>query len=226
MTVTAQPIVSAERESALLSGPDQLRSLIEQGTSAATIIDGDPGQLEQRFAALGVDKLSFAPDIVIAPSSVLSERFIERSGAVARIGALQGPAEVQPNSQTSISYVQTVPAVFPGEQPSLDGLRGYLAGLALAEGVKGGTSAAKISSRLVEVPPFADALLTPWRADATAAGSQLFNILRGTFLPGTLIPQSAGGESFNGIYFPDGSWTGVTTKPLGPSFRQPVPPIR
>jgi hypothetical protein len=157
---------------------------------------------------------------------VLSERFVERTGAVGRIGAVQGPAEVSPNSQTSISYVQTVPAVFPGEQPSLDGLRGYLAGLALSEGVKSGTGAAQIAGRLVEVAPFSDALLTPWRADAPAAGSQLFNIIRGTFLPSTLVPQSAGGDSFNGIYFPDGSWTGITTKPLGTSFQQPVPPVK
>jgi uncharacterized protein DUF4395 len=84
------------------------------------------------------------------------------------------------------------------ELPTLDGLRGYNAGLALAEAVRDGTDHGRIAEDLLAPAPFSDALMTPWRADAPAAGNQRFSFIRGNFLPPTLIPTSAGGESFNG----------------------------
>jgi hypothetical protein len=92
--------------------------------------------------------------------------------------------------------------------------------------VKDGTGSGDIAANLVAPPPFADAILTPWREDAPSAGSQRFNILKGSFLPATLIPQAAGGETKNGLYFPDGTWTGASGEPLGPPFDQPVPPLQ
>ena len=35
-----------------------------------------------------------------------------------------------------------------------------------------------------------------------------------------------GGESYNGSYFTDGSWSRPTTQIFGPPLDQPVPPLR
>ncbi|MDX6646127.1 MAG: copper transport protein [Miltoncostaeaceae bacterium] len=209
----------------LADGPAALQALLDRGSAAAVLLDGDPAVLAAQLARLGRTRLGFAPGVVLASTAVLSERFVSDSGAIGRIGAIQGPIEVVPDSATALAYARTLPSVFPGELPTLDGLRGYNAGLALAEGVRSGIDRRRIAAELLAPAPFSDALMTPWRADAPAAGNQRFSFVRGNFLPPTLIPQSAGGESFNGTYFPDGTWARLTTTPAGPPFEHPVHPL-
>jgi hypothetical protein len=56
-----------------------------------------------------------------------------------------------------------------------------------------------------------------------AAGNQRFTLVDANFLPATLIPTQVGGESFNGTFFTDGSWTRLSSQALGPPLQQPVP---
>jgi putative copper export protein/methionine-rich copper-binding protein CopC/ABC-type branched-subunit amino acid transport system substrate-binding protein len=203
--------------SALAAGPGTLRSTIDQRSAAAILIDGtDPEKVAGELAGLGTTNLGFAPAAVLASDRLMSERLVTDSGAIGMIGALQGPSVASPDSATSLAYSRAVPALYPGEQASLDGLRGYLAGLALEEGVSGGTDPAQIAAALREPAPFTDALLAPWRSDAPAEGSPRFTVLAGNFLPSTLIPVSKGGESYSGSYFEDGSWRVASSQPLGP----------
>jgi hypothetical protein len=57
------------------------------------------------------------------------------------------------------------------------------------------------------------------------AGNQRFNLIDANFLPPTLIPAQVGGEGFDGTFFTDGSWTRLSSEPLGPPLQQPVPAL-
>jgi hypothetical protein len=206
-------------------GAGTLRSLIDRNSAAAVMIDGDADRLASDFGSLGQGPLNFDPAVLIAPSGLLSERLLEASGALGRTQAIQGPAEVTPDSATAQSYARAVPAVYPGEAPTLDGLRGYVAGLALDQGVANGTDPGQIADTLRQPAPFTDALLAPWRSDVPAAGNQRFTMLDANFLPATLIPTQVGGESFNGTFFTDGSWTRLSSQALGPPLQAPVPAL-
>ncbi|MDX6582778.1 MAG: copper transport protein, partial [Solirubrobacterales bacterium] len=212
-------------ERAISSGPGPLAATLDRSAAAAVVLDGDPDRLASDLRGLGAERLDFATAPVIADSSVFSEQLVRRSGAIGRIGALQGATEVAPDSAIAATYARAVPALYPGELPTLDGLRGYVAGLALADGLADGVEPDSVIARLVQPAPFADALLAPWRSDAPAAGSSRFEFLKANFLPPTLIPTSAGGESQSGDYFTDGTWSRVNADPLGPPFEQPVPPL-
>lgn len=206
-------------------GTGELRTMIDRNSAAAVMIDGDPHKLASTFGGLGQGALNFDPAVLLAPSQLLSERLLESSGALGRTQAIQGPVEVTPDSATAQSYARAVPAVYPGEAPTLDGLRGYVAGLALEQGVANGTDPNDIADSLRQPAPFTDALLAPWRSDAPAAGNQRFTMVDANFLPPTLIPTQVGGESFNGTFFTDGSWTRLSSQALGPPLQAPVPSL-
>ena len=210
---------------ALEIGPVELRSVIDRRSAAAVMVDGDPNRLAATFKAMGDGVLDFDPAVLIAPSQLLSERLLESSGALGRTQAIQGAVEVSTDSATAQSYARAVPAVYPGESPTLDGLRGYVAGLALEQGVTNGTDPGQIASALRQPAPFTDALLAPWRSDAPAAGNQRFTLVDASFLPATLIPTQVGGESFNGTFFTDGSWSRLSSQALGPPLQAPVPSL-
>jgi methionine-rich copper-binding protein CopC/putative copper export protein len=209
-----------------LADPATLRPLVDVQSSLALVADSlDSRKLASELNSLGDATLPFAATPVIAGDRVLSEDLVNRSGALGRIGAVQGPTELQTDSSTAQSYAAAVPALYPGERPTLDGLRGYLAGLALTEGLKHGIEPGEIADGLVQPPPFSDAVLSPWRSDAPSYGSTQFLPIKAQFLPPTLVPTDKGGESFNGTFFTDGSWTAASTEPLGPSFEKPLPPL-
>jgi ABC-type branched-subunit amino acid transport system substrate-binding protein len=205
--------------------PAQLSSVLDQSNAAAVVIDGDPLTLSQRLRALGSDRLDFATAPVFPTSSIYSEDLVRRSGAIGRIGALQGPAEIAPDTTVGATYARAIPALYPGELPSLEGLRGYTAGLALTYALEDGIEPQKIVDRLLRPAAFADSLLSPWRSDARSVGSQRFEFLKPSFLPPTLIPTSAGGEAQAGTFFTDGTWARTNTDMLGPPLEEPVPPL-
>jgi hypothetical protein len=205
--------------------PAELSQVLDRANSAAVVIDGDPQLLATRLRALGADRLDFPTAPVFTASAIFSEDMVRRSGAIGRIGALQGATEVAPDSTIAETYSGAVPALYPGELPSLEGLRGYVAGLALGYGVDDGIDPDTIVSRLIRPAPFADALLAPWRSDARSAGSPRFEFLKASFLPPTLIPASAGGEAQTGTYFTDGTWSRTNADTLGPPLDEPVSPL-
>jgi hypothetical protein len=213
------------RPSELDAEPPQLSATLDQSNAAAVIVDGDPQALAERFRALGSERLDFATAPLIVSAATYSEDMVRRSGAIGRIGALQGPAEIAPDTTVGATYARAVPALFPGELPSLEGLRGYTAGLALSYALEDGTDPEQIVDRLVRPSQFADSLLAPWRSDARSLGSQRFEFLKPSFLPPTLIPTSAGGEAQAGTFFTDGTWARTNTETLGPPLEQPVPPL-
>lgn len=210
------PVVAARRLGA--AAADRRRTL-------ALALDGPAAPLAAALARLGAPRRAFAPAPVLASERTYSERFVTAAGALGRLGVVRGATEVSPDSRDALSYARAAPAIFPGLRPSLEGLRGYVTGLALGAGVRRGTSAAALERALRRPAPFTDALAGPWRADAPAAGGQRFGILGPTFLAATLVPPSAGGESYNGDFFADGAWRRLTSDLYGPSLAAPVPPL-
>ena len=140
---------------------------------------------------------------------------------VSRLGVVRGLAEVAPDSRDALAYSTAVSQIFPGTAPSLQGIRGYVTGLALEDAVKDGLASKDLRTRLAKPAQFTDALTAPWRSDATDLGGQRFTLLGATFLSATLVPPSAGGEAYAGTYFSVGAWNRLSSELFGPPLDQP-----
>ena len=195
---------------------------LDRRRTAAVVLDGPAAQLAAALRRAGRPGGRWAPAPVIASERTFSEAFVGAAGSLGRLGVVRGASEISPDSRDALAYAQAVGELFPGERPTLEGLRGYATGLALAAAVRGGTAPDDVVARLRRPAPFTDAIAAPWRADAPAAGAQRFTVLGPTFLAATLVPPSAGGESFSGRFFADGAWRRLTSDVYGPPLAAPV----
>jgi hypothetical protein len=210
------------------STPAQLAALLGRSRTVALALDATDSQTPALAAALGrlhARGKAFATAPILASERVLSEAFITSSGDTGRVGAIQGTSTVAVDSRDGLMLSQAIPALFPGVRASLESLRGYVAGLALDDGLGGGSSPAAIVARLTRPRPFTDAVPEPWRADAPAAGAQRLGMLEPTFLSSTLVPTSQGGEAYAGEYFSNGAWMRPVSTYFGPSLKAPVTPL-
>jgi len=207
--------------------PAALTRFLDRNRSLALVLDGSDADAVRYGAALRrLGRRTHGQAPVLGSERVLSEALVEAAGDEGRIGLVQGTSSVSVGSRDALALAQTIPALYPGEHPSLEALRGYVTGLALLDGLRDGTSAAAIVQRLTRPSPFTDALAAPWRSDAPAAGSQRLILLAPTFLSSTLVPPSQGGEAYSGTYFPDGAWAPASTAVYGPSLRAALPRLR
>ncbi|HEX8074795.1 MAG TPA: copper resistance protein CopC [Thermoleophilaceae bacterium] len=198
--------------------PAGLRAALDPRRHAAVFLDGDAGTLARTLRAVGVEQAArhVAPAPVLAASPLLDERFVLRSGALGQSGAIASPTEVLPATGDGLRYLAGQRDLFRPDRASISGLRGYVAGLAIAEGLRAGTDPDAIARRLRSPRPFTDTLLAPWRPSAPAAGEPLFLFLAPRFLPSNLLPKQIGGEEHSGSFFDGGSWSLRTGKPYGP----------
>ena len=95
--------------------------------------------------ALGaaLDQLSDIEIVSNAALLVASRSFDEtflRSSKIGRRGDVKVYGEVAPDSGDSLLYTRLVSTIFPGEQATVDGLRGFMAGKAITAGLDKGTS--------------------------------------------------------------------------------------
>lgn len=205
---------------------DALDRLLDRGETTALILDGpaaggaDAAAIERLGAARGA---SMTPAPLLFSERVLSETAVLNAGALGRIGAVQGVSEVATNTSDASLYEAAVPLLFRGDIASLDGLRGYVTGLALRDALRSGASRGAILGHLEQPRVFTNALLAPWSPREPGAGSPFTVALQPQFLAPTLIPSSIGGEASDTEYFPQGSWTITSGTPLGitPTLRQP-----
>lgn len=197
---------------------DGLEKLIDAQRTTALVVDlpdggGDDVAALERLGSAKGDKLRTPP--ILLSERVLSESVVRAAGALGHLGALQGVSEVSPSSTDAVLYRAAVPQLFRGELASLDGLRGYAAGLALRDAFRAGTSATDIRSSLDEPGVFTSALLAPWSPRLPGVGSASVVPLQPQFLAPTLVPGSKGGEQQDDEFFPQGTWTVTSTTPLG-----------
>jgi methionine-rich copper-binding protein CopC/putative copper export protein len=199
--------------------PGALLRTLDPRRHAALVVDGDPPTLARWLAAAGDRSLAegFSPTAVVAASPLLDERFQLAAGTFGRSGAISSPSEVVPASLDARRYADDLRALFLPDRPSISGLRAYVAGLALAEGLRGGSGPEAIARRLARPRPFTDALVAPWRSDAPADGAPVFTFLAPRFLTSNLLPRGLGGEQHVGTFFEDGAWTQTTGELHGPA---------
>ncbi len=199
----------------------QVRAAIEGGNFIATFVDGDEDSLAASLNAIGRAEHRIVPAAIFTSGRLFSERFQVAAGLLGRIGSLRSVAEVSPAARDALSYSNLVQALYPGDRPTIDGLRGYLAGRALAKALNKGGS---LADALRGLGRFSDALAAGWPRDDPASGTQLAGFILPTFLPGGLVRPDQGGQEVSGSYFPDGSWKPLTSKLFGPGARiDPAP---
>lgn len=210
------------------AGPQQLLSILDRNQTVALVVDVPDTQAPALARAIGrlpALQATFKPAPIIASERVLSESFVEAAGDAGRIGVVQGTSTVAVDSRDGLLLSQALPALFPGQSASLEGLNGYVTGLALDYGLANGTSPATVAARLTRPAPFTDAIAEPWLSDAPAVGSQRLTVLDPTFLTTTLLPVSSGGEAYSGEYFPNGAWERPTSEVFGPPINSRPPPL-
>ncbi len=204
---------------AVLDRPATLRRVLDADEHRAAFVDGDPARIGRALRRHGDrgDAALVDTSRIIAANPLADERFQRAAGALGATGAISSPSEVLPDSADARRYAAGVRAFFRGDQPSLQGLRGYVAALALREGLRDGPGAASIAARLRRPPPFTDALVAPWRRDAPRAGAPLFVFLAPRFLTANLLPAGQGGQQHEGTFFTGGAWVRTSTRPYGPA---------
>ncbi len=194
----------------------QVLAAIDGGDFIATFVDADQAALAAALHAIGRRDDRIVPAAIFTSSRLFSERFQVDSGLLGRIQALRSAADVSPTTRDALSYSNLVQAIYPGERPSIDGLRGYLAGRALTTALASGGN---LSQRLRRLGRFSDALAGGWTARDPAAGSQLVGFFLPSFLPSGLLRRDQGGQQFSGSYFADGAWKPLTSNLYGPAAR-------
>jgi methionine-rich copper-binding protein CopC/putative copper export protein len=221
MPVTPGPapkLVVVEPGSLARLSEDALARVLDRRQTAALVLDGpsaggpDAGAVARLGAARGT---TLTPPPILTSERVLSETYVERAGALGRIGAIQGVTEVSTSTPDAELYQAAVPALFRGDFGSLDGLRGYAGGLALIDALRAGTKAREMISSLEHPQVFTDALLSPWAARRPGYGEPFVLPLQPQFLSANLLPTQAGGEQGDSEYFQSGSWTITAQVPLG-----------
>jgi methionine-rich copper-binding protein CopC/putative copper export protein len=208
---------------------DALTRLLDLNSTLAVVVDGPEagGPDARAIARLGARRgADMTPAPLLFSERVLSEPLVLSAGALGRIGAVQGVSEVATNTGDAELYKAAVPLLFRGDIASLDGLRGYVTGLALRDAVRSGTSPGAITAKLRSPRVFTNALLAPWSPREPGAGSPSAVALQPQFLSPTLVPPSAGGEAKDTEYFPQGSWTVTSRAPLGIVRGLSQPPVR
>jgi len=186
---------------------------ISQLKVLATVIDTPSTERRDvdALTELGREREGIVPAPVLLSERVLSERLIRSAGSLGRIGALQGVTEVSPSTADGILYRQSVPLLYRGELASLDGLRGYVSGLALRDAVRrAGVGHDAIIDALRRPGVFTNALLAPWTTRQPGAGSPATLAVQPLFLSPTVTPPSAGGTPRASAYFPDGTWSATS----------------
>jgi putative copper export protein/methionine-rich copper-binding protein CopC len=185
----------------------------------ATFLAAEPVALGAALDQLSEVEIVSNPSILVA-SRAFDEAFL-RSSKIGRRGDVRMYGEVAPDSADSLLYTRLVSSIFPGEQSTIDGLRGFMAGKAIMAGLDKGSStdslvrSLRVTSLLqskVEGGP-QDGLVSGWSPAAPAAGSWRFLLFKGSFIPGGLIPGRAPEA---GRYFPEGgAWSRVATGNYG-----------
>jgi putative copper export protein/methionine-rich copper-binding protein CopC len=185
----------------------------------ATFIAAEPVALGAALDQLSDEEVVSNSSILVA-SRAFDEGFL-RSSRIGRRGDVKIYGEVAPDSGDSLLYTRLVSSIFPGEQSSIDGLRGFMAGKAITAGLAKGSSTGALVDNLKVTPLLEsdvqggpqDGIVSGWSPAAPAAGSWRFLLFKGSFIPGGLIPGRAAEA---GRYFPEGgAWSRVQVANVG-----------
>lgn len=188
-----------------------VRAAIDPSRFASAFLRADARDLAAALDGLTNEELA-GPAAVFVGTRQFDEAFV-RGSRLGRRGDIIHLGEVAPDSAESLVYTRLVNSLYPGEQPAVDGLRGYMTGKAMTEALRGGASAEGLAARLTPLGPFSDGVVSGWSPAAPAAGSWRFFLYKGSFIPSGLLP---GEEPNPGRFFPEGgAWSRVNTRNIG-----------
>ena len=185
----------------------------------ASFLAAEPVALAAALDSLSDREIVSNPALLVASRS-FDENFL-RGSKIGRRGDVRVYGEVAPDTGDSLLYTKLVSSIVPGEQATVDGLRGFLAGKTILAALEKGSSTGSLVKNLrvlnllkSEVPLGPqDGLVSGWSPAAPAAGSWRFLLFKGSFIPGGLIPGRAPDP---GRYFAEGgAWSRVATGNVG-----------
>lgn len=185
----------------------------------ATFLAAEPVALGAALDQLSDEEIVSNSSLLVA-SRAFDEGFV-RSSRIGRRGDVKMFGEVAPDSGDSLLYTRLVSSIFPGEQSTVDGFRGFMAGKVIVAGLATGSSTDDLVHNLKVTPLLKsdvaggpqDGLVSGWSPAAPPAGSWRYLLYKGSFIPGGLIPGRAAEA---GRYFPEGgAWSRVATGNIG-----------
>ncbi|MEA2198462.1 MAG: copper transport protein, partial [Solirubrobacteraceae bacterium] len=158
------------------------------------------------------------PTPIIVSQRLASERFVVQSGDLGVEGQVRAVTDVDPTTNDASLYAELVSQVV-GEQPTVPGLSGFVAGQALAYGMVHGDSPSQIDARLRDPGVFSRIATSPWSNRDPADGTLIFRMVLAQFLPDNLIPSGGGApsEPYEGQFFQNGAW-----EPASPELFSPL----
>jgi putative copper export protein/methionine-rich copper-binding protein CopC len=178
---------------------------------STTFLAAQTDALGPALDQLSDEEIAKAGAVLVASRS-FDEAFLRRS-KLGRRGDVKIFGEVVPDSAESLLYTRLVSSIFPGEQPTIDGFRGYMAGKAVVAALDKGSSVDSLVDHLKVLTVFSDGVASGWSPAAPAAGSWRFFLYKGSFIPSGLTP---GGSIDPGRFFPEGgAWSRVQTGNVG-----------
>ena len=178
---------------------------------SAAFLAAEPTALGAALDQLNDVEILSTPALSTASRS-FDETFV-RSSKIGRRGDVKVYGEVAPDSSDALLYTRLVQTIFPGEQPTIDGLRGYMAGKAVVKALEKGSSVDSLVDHLKVLTLFSDGVSSGWSPAAPAAGSWRFFLYKGSFIPGGLKP---GEKPSPGRFFAEGgAWSRVATGNVG-----------
>ncbi|HEY3240109.1 MAG TPA: ABC transporter substrate-binding protein, partial [Acidimicrobiia bacterium] len=192
-----------------------VRQAVDGARYVAAFLRSDPDDLGEALDSLTDDEITLAAAVLVS-GPAFDERFY-RASKLGRRGDVTELGEVAPDSEESLLYTTLVRSLFPGESPTINGLRGWLAGKAIVDGLAGGASAGTVARtlQLGKLPGLysKDGVVSGWSPAAPATGSWRFFLYKGSFIPSGLQP---GAEPDPGRYVPEGgAWSRVATGNIG-----------
>jgi copper transport protein len=158
------------------------------------------------------------PTPIIVSQRLASESFVIQSGPLGVEGQVRAVTDVDPTTNGGSLYAELVSQVV-GEQATVPGLSGFVAGQALAYGMVHGDSPSQIDARLRDPGVFSRIATSPWSNRDPADGTLIFRMLLAQFLPDNLIPSGGGApsEPYEGQFFENGAW-----EPASPELFSPL----
>jgi hypothetical protein len=177
----------------------------------ATFLAAEPVALGAALDQLNDVEIVSTAALLVA-SRAFDEAFL-RSSKIGRRGDVKIYGEVAPDSGESLLYTKLVSTIFPGEQSTIDGLRGFMAGKAIAIALAKGSSSDALARHLRDLTLFSDGVVSGWSPAAPAAGSWRFFLYKGSFIPSGLQPGAA--PEAGRFFAEGGAWSRVATGNVG-----------
>jgi hypothetical protein len=121
--------------------PRRRASSLEKSDPSLVALLGDPTEAAPIVHALSdVDQTTgwLPPHGILASSQLMSTDFINDAGTITRVGGIEFASDINPFDPIAQYYAQRLRTLSPGVRPSFNGLRGYEAGLAIAQALRDG----------------------------------------------------------------------------------------